>query len=104
LRENNRNSTILAIKAALKDRGLRYSVTGGRGTSWGWLHIDLLPSVYKSLDDDGRKKAYRKLGDDFGEAQGYDQISVPAGSDYYREYIDRAKGLQPAVLGVPYWD
>lgn len=32
---NDRNNAIAQIKAAFKARGLRYSVTGGRGTSWG---------------------------------------------------------------------
>jgi hypothetical protein len=31
-------------------------------------------------------------------------ISIPAGHDYYREYIDRAEGREPKDIGVPYWD
>lgn len=31
-------------------------------------------------------------------------ISVPASSDYYQEYIDRAEGKAPSVIGQPYWD
>ena len=28
----------------------------------------------------------------------------PAASDYYQEYIDRATGRTPSVIGIPYWD
>ena len=28
--------------------------------------------------------------------------SIPAGHDYYREYVDRAEGR--GVIGRPYWD
>ena len=30
--------------------------------------------------------------------------TIPASSDYWQEYIDRAEGRSPSVLGVPYWD
>jgi hypothetical protein len=101
--DGSRDDTIQKINAALKARGLRYSVTGGRGTAWGWITIDLMPAVYNGLDEAGRTAAYRKLGDDFLEAR-RTSISIPAGSDYYREYIERAQGLKPAVCGTPYWD
>jgi hypothetical protein len=100
----DRNEAIAQIKAAFKARGLRYSVTGGRGTAWGWITIDLLPSVYKMLDEAGRKAAYVKLGADLGKEKGYTSESIPASSDYYREYVDRANGRTPSVIGVPYWD
>ena len=36
----DRNETIAALKAALKARsGGNWSVTGGRGTAWGWIRI-----------------------------------------------------------------
>lgn len=99
-----RNDAIAAIKAALKARGLRYSVTGGRGTAWGWITIDIMPGVYKSMTDAERKVAYLKLGRDFGKENGYTSISIAASSDYYREYIDRANGRRPSIIGQPYWD
>lgn len=99
-----RDEAIAQIKAALKARGMRYSVTGGRGTAWGWIDIDLLPAVYKSLDADARKLAYRALGDAFGETHGYGPISVAASSAHYREYIQRARGLAPDKIAEPYWD
>jgi hypothetical protein len=105
--EDNRNEVIAKIKAAFKARGLRYSVTGGRGTAWGWITIDLLPSVHKDLmhlDPVYRERAYLKLGADLGKEKGYTSESIPASSDYYREYIDRANGRTPSVIGEPYWD
>jgi len=101
---DNRNEVIAKIKAAFKARGLRYSVTGGRGTAWSWITIDLLPAVYKSLNEEERKAAYQKLATDLGKDKGWTSESIPASSDYYREYIDRANGRTPSVIGVPYWD
>ena len=40
-----RNETIKAIRKALRARsGKSWSVTGGRGTAWGWLTIDAPPA------------------------------------------------------------
>lgn len=30
--------------------------------------------------------------------------NVPPQGDYYREYIDRAEGKPPSVIGEQYWD
>ena len=32
------------------------------------------------------------------------QAGIPASSDYRQEYIDRAEGRTPSVIGSPYWD
>lgn len=41
----DRNETIKRIKDALKRRsGKPWSVTGGRGTAWGWITIDAPPA------------------------------------------------------------
>lgn len=101
----DRNEAIKQIKAAFKARGLRYSVTGGRGTAWGWIHIDLLPSVERTLNEVERRSAYFKMGEDLGlERVCYSSEGIPASNNYYREYIDRANGKTPSVIGVPYWD
>lgn len=40
-----RNETIKEIKSALKQRsGKAWSVTGGRGTAWGWITITAPPA------------------------------------------------------------
>ena len=41
---NDRDTTIKRIKTALQQRsGKTWSVTGGRGTAWGWITIDAPP-------------------------------------------------------------
>lgn len=105
--EWDRNNVIKRIKSGLLKRGFDYSVTGGRGTAWGWIYIDLLPSVERLLTPENRKQAYI----DLYRALGFEPrqfltsgVSVAASSDYYREYVDRAEGRKPAKIAVPYWD
>lgn len=104
------------IKAALRRRtGKHWSVTIKRGTSYGWITVTAPPSRcnydwkgenpgtghHPSLED--RQHLARLLGleSDFAHPQG---VQIPAGSDYYQEYVDRAEGRKPTVLGKPYWD
>jgi hypothetical protein len=42
------------------------------------------------------------LGIEASQASG--GVSIPASYDYRREYIDRAEGRTPSVIGKPYWD
>ena len=101
----DRKETIKRIGKALKDRsGKPWSVTGGRGTAWGWITIDAPP---KRRTNDGhmtiedQEELAKLLGRDRIHHQG---VSIPAGNDYYIEYIDRAEGRPPSVVGEPYWD
>jgi len=52
-----RNTTIKALRSVLEvPTGQPWSVTGGRGTSWGWITVDALPARrdgYQITDDDG---------------------------------------------------
>lgn len=101
----DRNETIRRIKAALKSRSLRrWSVRGGQGTAWGWIEICAMPSRMNgsSMTDDDRVELGRVLGLD--EAAHHQGVSIPAGSDYRREYVDRAEGRTPTVVGKAYWD
>jgi len=50
-----------AVKKALADAGIKASVTHGKGTAWGWLHIDL---------GDPRKRDGLKM-DDYGHGYIY---------------------------------
>jgi len=101
----DRNATIATIRAALRRRtGLTWSVTGGRGTSWGWIRIQAPPTRrvgYGYLSDEDRAILARALGLDRIHQQGE---SIPAGIDYRVEYIDRAEGRTPSRIGQPYWD
>ena len=101
----DRNQVIAEIKTALRKRsGRSWSVTGGRGTSWGWISIHAQPSQrvgYDYLSEQDQAALAQLLGLDSVHHQG---ISIPAGNDYYQEYLDRAHGRAPSKIGRPYWD
>ena len=91
----HRNTVAKRIRTALKHRsGKAWSVTCGRGTAWGWITIH-------SRTDEECEELGRLLG---LERPTYGHESIPAGHDYYREYIDRAEGRAPTVEGKQYWD
>ena len=126
----SRAAVIRRIKLAPERRsGKRWSVTGGTGTAYGWLHIDVPPARRTWRDrlrpdatglgtydqdcepyDSGRPggsmspaeraEVARLLGLDRADRA----ISVAASHDYYREYIDRAEGRVPRKIATPYWD
>lgn len=102
----DRDEAIRQIRAALRRRsGRAWSVTGGRGTAWGWITITAPPArrvEYGSMSDTDRAELGELLGLD-GRAH-HQGVSIPAGSDYRAEYIDRAEGRAPTTVGVPYWD
>ena len=124
-----RSEAITRIKAALKRRsGKAWSVTGGKGTAWGWIHIDATPArrtwrerevldpaaptvpTYEPYDT-GQPGCCISPADDAELAKllGFSELKrgyyvIPASNDYYREWIDRAEGRTPMVCGVPYWD
>ena len=100
----SRDETIQTIKAALKERsGKTWSVTGGRGTAYGWIHIHVPPA--KRLDFGSMSDADRaELGALLGVTVHHQGVSIAASSAYYREYIDRARGVTPATIAQPYWD
>lgn len=126
-RRIGRDGTIAAIRAALKKRtGKLWSVSGGRGTAYGWLTISAPPArrtwdyVETGVDSSGRYQyraedvgiPFRLMGPEdraeleriLGVSVARDGISIPSGSDYYAEFIDRAEGRTPSVVGRPYWD
>lgn len=127
---NDRDQTIKRIKSALEKRsGKKWSVTGGRGTDWGWLMIDAPPArrtwghrlkanaspaqlfedyeEYDTGEPGGhtspaeRAELAKLLGLDSVHHQG---VSIPASNAHYQEYIDRAEGRTPAKLAEAYWD
>jgi hypothetical protein len=102
----SRDETIRRIRVALRRRsGKAWSVTGGRGTAWGWIHIQSPPKRRVGF-------GYMTEADqrELGELLGLDRPvhcqgqSIAASSEYRREYIDRAEGRVPATHGTPYWD
>jgi hypothetical protein len=103
----DRDEAITEIKAALRRRsGKTWSVTGGRGTAWGWITIQAPPSrrtePYGYMSDEDCAELGKLLGlDKPCHNQGE---SIPASSQHYREYVDRAQGKTPSVIGQVYWD
>lgn len=128
----SRNDVIKAIKAALERRsGKKWSVTGGSGTAYGWITIDAPPKRrtwhYEATGEEDPITGLdiqREINDpskEFGHSGPDDRAeltallglskpihhqgeSVPAGSDYRAEYLDRAEGKTPGTVGTPYWD
>lgn len=101
---NNRDQAIARIKTALKTRsGKAWSVTGGRGTAWGWITITATPKrrIEGDLCDADRSELATLMGLNSVHRQG---IDVAASSVYYAEYVDRAEGRTPAKIAEPYWD
>lgn len=112
----DRDDAIKIIRDALKRRsGKTWSVTGDRGTAWGWINIMSPPK--RRVSSDGTHKGdgtdwymsdidRDELGDllGFGRPVHCQGESVAADSSYRREYIARALGLDPLSYGVQYWD
>ena len=119
-----RDDAITAIHTALQKRsGKAWSVTGGRGTAWGWITIDAPPArrtAHAQLKagatntwpeswetvDTGVPGGYITPADktELTALLGTSSFSVPASDDHYAEYVARAAGLTPAKVGAQYWD
>lgn len=129
----DRDEAIKAIRVALKRRtGVAWSVTGGRGTAWGWITITAPPKrrTAKWLKREGAPVGNGRASDyelvdtgvpqefgyvtpadlvTLGEALGLERVheqgvDIPAGTDYRIEYVARAEGRYASAVGVPYWD
>ena len=111
----DRDEAISRIRKALKARsGKSWSVTGGRGTAWGWIKISA-PPARRTASFDGaetvsefgcmtladRAELATLLGLERTHPQGE---SIPASTAYRTEYVDRAEGRPPSTIGTPYWD
>lgn len=126
-----RDEVIKAVKAALERRsGKRWSVTGGRGTAYGWLRLDAPPKertwhrrdtgekdlqgdpVLEWYNDPAKKFGYmsparqRELADLLGleNPVHHQGENIPASTAYYLEYLDRAETGRAEHRAQPYWD
>lgn len=101
----DRNDVCKAIKAELRRRsGKDWSVTGGRGTAYGWIAITAPKSRLQEfgyMTDADRTELAKLLSLDSVHQQG---VSIAASREYRQEYLDRAQGIEPSTVGVPYWD
>lgn len=127
---NDRNETIRRIKTALHRRsGKAWSVTGGRGTAWGWITIDAPPArrtwghrmkagaVANTPDnyeeyDTGSPGGYASPTEraELAKFLGFDRpvhcqgVSIASSSDHYNEYTQRAETGSTSLVAQPYWD
>lgn len=116
---DERAEAIATIKAALKKRsGKVWSVTGGKGTAWGWLTISAPPArctwKYRLLPghlntchedweayDDGKPGGYispaerKELADLLGLDRPIHDQGQLVSSMNWENYIDRANGHMP---------
>lgn len=104
----DRDEAIRRIWEGLKARsGKVWSVKGGRGTAWGWLKISAPPKRCTAGDfgymtPEDCAELGRLLG--LKGPVHFQGESVPASSEHYWEYVDRAEGMPPRCFGTPYWD
>lgn len=102
----DREEAIIKIRAALKQRSAkRWSVRGGRGTSWGWIKV-IAPPARRGEYDEMSDEDCAELGELFGldRPAHFQGIDIAASTRYRHEYVARAEGRRPDVLGTPYWD
>jgi len=106
---NDRDAAIATIRTALRQRsGKTWSVTGGRGTSWGWIKIVAPPARCKewggrmSETETAELAGLLDIPRDLVSAGA--GVMIPASSAHRDEYIARAAGKTPAAIAQPYWD
>lgn len=123
-----RDEAIREIRAALRRRsGKAWSVTGGRGTAWGWITIEAPPArrtwghrlresalndwpeSYEGYDtgEPGRSMTpddQKELAGLLGLESVHGGVGISASNDDYQEHVDRANGRVPSVIAKPYWD
>ena len=101
-----RADVIAALKLALKRRSDRaWSVTGGRGTAWGWITIMCPPKRGTWMGDSDLAELRRLFGDDHENSIHPQGISIPASYDYRRTFLCRAMfGHAGPFTAEPYWD
>ena len=103
--EGHRDDVIKAIRDALRKRsGKPWSVSGGRGTSWGWITITAPPArrdEYGSITGADREE----LGALLGITVHHQGESVPTSDAYRRVALARALfGDDLGFTAEPYWD
>ena len=78
---------------------LKAGATGNGGPRDYEFYDNGIPDGYMTEAD--RQELAVLLGLESVHIQGE---SIPAGLDYYREYLDRANGRVPTTFGKQYWD
>lgn len=95
---HERDAAIVAIRCALRRRsGRNWSVTGGRGTTWGWITITSPPSrrdEHGCLTAEDAAELAALLGLPTVHFQGQ---AVRNGQAARREFVARAEGRTDAA-------
>jgi hypothetical protein len=101
--DTNRAAVIARIKTALKARsGKSWSVTGGRGSSYGWITGESPKArlVDGYMPESERAELAALLGLDSVHMQG---LKIASSNAHYREYVQRAEGKTPTKVAEAYW-
>lgn len=95
-----RELTIKIIKHNLLVRsGRAWSVRGGRGTAYGWITV---ASSADHVTEADAVELSRLMG--LSRPVHCQGLQIPAGHDYWQEYVQRSAGRTPTVRGQQYWD
>lgn len=101
-----RNEIIQRLRKGLKAKtGKSWSVTGGRGTSYGWIEIASPPR--RRTEDFGRMtdQDREELGKAFGLPPVHSQgISIPSQTDFQRYYLELLEEGRTDVQPRADWD
>lgn len=99
-----KDTAIQTIRHELRRRsGKAWSVTGGKGTSWGWITVTAPPArrtPYGSMTEADQAE----LSELLGMTVHHQGAVIPASQAYRTEYVERARGATPTKVGTPYWD
>ena len=102
---NDRDETVAELKAALKARSdRRWSVTPGRGSSWGWITVTAPPARrtdFGSMTGDDAAELARLFGVDYIHHQG---LLIPARAASRRAYVAMAQGARRVQVLDPGYD
>lgn len=99
----DRDEAIKRIRYALRQRsGKQWSVTGGRGTAYGWIKIQSPPARQTRFGMTDADQA--ELSALLGKPVHHQGESVPASGAYRIEAVSRAETGKSDVIGTPYWD
>jgi hypothetical protein len=103
----DRNATIKLLRAVLKTRsGKAWSVTGDRGTAWGWITIKSPPAraadKWGSMTPEEATELGKLLGTD--RPVHHQGQTIPAAADFRHGIIQAALGRPVTVHGQQYWD
>ena len=105
----SRDVAIKSIRSALKERsGKAWSVRGGVGTAWGWITISSPPKrhVNHRMTEEDTADLHKLLGLPWNPNHGVtaQSITVADTGEHRREFVARAQGRTPDVVGKQYWD